>query len=175
MRRRTLFPCGPDGDGNFQHGPRVIDTTVRRRLRLQLVQRIHHRHRGTGHEQPAVLRLVRVDALVHNRAIRQAQGDAVDLIAAAAVLARERRTFDAARHRLRPEAPGRDAVPPLRGGKQAVAAFQAHVGPGLVEGERPGLGDAAGVPREGAGQGVDGLHEVRAFPEAVAQCLRRIT
>jgi hypothetical protein len=144
---------------HFQHGPRHIDTAIGSRLCLEFVQRIHHRHSGAGHEQLDVLLAVRVDALVDCRTVDQAQGEAVDLIAMAAILAREIRAFDAARHRLRLEAAGFDAVPPCFGGEQAVPAFQAHVGLGAVEGQRLRLGDAIGVLCQGFGEGVDRSHK----------------
>lgn len=147
----------------FQHGPRVAGTTVSR-LRLHLVQRIHHRHRSAGHEQLDVLLAVRVDALVDCRAIGQTQSEAVDLIAAPAILASEIRALDAARQRLRLEAAGFDAFPPLVGGEQAVPAFQAHVGPGAVEGKSLGLGHASGVLCQGFGEGVDGSHKGTSVP-----------
>ena len=144
-------------------------------MRLEFVQRIHHRHRGTGHEQLDVLPAVRVDALVDGRAIRQAQGEAVDLITTAAVLPREIRALDAARHRLRLDAAGIDAFPPRCRSEQAVPAFQAHVRPGTVEGEGLGLGDPTGVLGQRLGEGVDGFHRARVFLQAVAQYLRRMT
>ena len=145
---------------HFQHDPRMADTTVRRR-RLQLIERMDHRHRGAGHEQLDIVLVVRVDAFVGCRAIGQAQSKAVDFIATADVLAREVRALDDARQGLRLQAPGRDAFPPRFGREQAVLAFQAHAGPGTVEGEGLGLGDAAGVFCQGFGEGVDGFHQGR--------------
>lgn len=113
--------------------------------------------------------------LVHCRAIRQAQGNAVDLIAAAAVLPREIRSFDDARQGLCLEALGIDAFPPGCGSEQAVAAFQAHVRPGTVEGEGLGFGNTAGIFCQGFGEGIDGFHQVRELLKTVAQCLRRMT
>lgn len=113
----------PRRNGHFQHDTRDIDTAIRSRLCLEFVQRIHHRHHGAGHEQRDILLAVRVDAFVDCRTVSQAQDDAVDLIATAAVLAREICAFDAARHRLRLDAAGFDAVPPCVGGKQACLPF----------------------------------------------------
>ena len=138
-------------NGHFQHDTRDIDTAIRGRLFLQFIQRIHHRHRGAGHEQRDVLLAVRIDAFVDCRTVSQAQGKAVDLIATAAVLAREIRAFDAARHRLRLDAAGLDAVLPCVRGKQA----EAHEGLGAVEGERLRPGDASGVLYQCCGEGVD--------------------
>ena len=146
-------------NGHFQHDTRDIDTAIRGRLFLQFIQRIHHRHRGAGHEQRDVLLAVRIDAFVDCRTVSQAQGKAVDLIATAAVLAREIRAFDADRHRLRLDAAGFDAVPPCVRGKQAVPAFQSHEGLGAVEGERLRPGDASGVLCQGFGEGVDRYHK----------------
>ena len=81
------------------------------------------------------------------------------MIATAAALVREIRAFDTARHRLRLDAAGFDAVPPCVGGKQAVPAFQSHLGLGAVEGERLRLGDASGVLCQGYGEGLDGYHK----------------
>lgn len=43
--------------------------------------------------------------------------------------------------------------------RQAVAAFQAHVGSGAVEGEGLGFGNASGVLCQGFGKGVDAFHK----------------
>ena len=157
----------PRRNGHFQHDTRDIDTAIRGRLFLQFVQRIHHRHHGAGHEQCDILLAVHVDTFVDCRTVSQAQDEAVDLIATVAVLAREIRAFDAARHRLRLDAAGFDAVPPCVGGEQAVPAFQSHVGLGAVEGERLRLGDASGVLCQGYGEGVDRYHKcARVFVSA---------
>ena len=56
-----------------------------------------------------------------------------------------------------------------------MAAFQAHVGSGAVEGEGLGLGDATWVLCQGFGEGVNGFHQVQEFLEALTPCLRRST
>jgi len=144
---------------HFQHGPCDIDTAIGCRLRLELVECIHHRHHGAAHEQLDALPAVRVDALIYGRAFIQAQGDAVELIATAAVLAREIPSFDDARQRLRLDTAGFDAFPPCVIGEQAMAAFQAQLGPGAIEGKGLGLGGVSGVLCQRLGEGVDGFHK----------------